>query len=125
MSKVATECLTVYSVHCAWASIYVIFIFPRTALILKYVYIQVLRHTLTHTLTHSHLHSHTPALTHTHAHTYTRTHTHSQAVGYGLVLLDGNVVNVNKQKKLNLSRVDRLFRVRTLFTVQSVHVVYI
>ena len=35
-----------------------------------------------------------------------------QAVGYGLVLLDGNLVNVNKlQKKLNLSRVDRLFRV--------------
>ena len=40
-----------------------------------------------------------------------RTHTHTQAVGYGLVLLDGNLVNINKLKKLNLSRVDRLFRV--------------
>lgn len=38
----------------------------------------------------------------------------SQAVGYGLVLLDGNVVNINKlQKKLVLSRIDRLFRVRS------------
>ena len=34
-----------------------------------------------------------------------------QAVGYGLVLLDGSVVNVNKLKKFNLARVDRLFRV--------------
>ena len=38
-----------------------------------------------------------------------------QAVGYGLLLLDGNLVNVNKlQKKLNLSRVDRLFRVSVI-----------
>ena len=48
--------------------------------------------------------------THTHVHTPTHTHT-TQAIGYGLVLLDGNVVNVNKLKRLNLSRVDRLFRV--------------
>ena len=34
-----------------------------------------------------------------------------QAVGYGLVLLDGNLVNINKLKKLNLGRIDKLFRV--------------
>ena len=34
-----------------------------------------------------------------------------QAIGYGMVLMDGNVVNINKLKKLSLSRVDRLFRV--------------
>ena len=34
-----------------------------------------------------------------------------KAIGYGLVLLDGNVVNVNKLKKLSLPRIDRLFRV--------------
>ena len=34
-----------------------------------------------------------------------------QAIGYGLVLMDGNVVNINKLKKLNLVRIDRLFRV--------------
>lgn len=38
-------------------------------------------------------------------------HTHTQALGYGLLLIDGNVVNVNRLKKLNLSRVDKQFRV--------------
>ncbi|KAL5460570.1 hypothetical protein EMCRGX_G034022 [Ephydatia muelleri] len=33
-----------------------------------------------------------------------------KAIGYGLVLLDGNDVNINKLKKLNLSRIDRLFK---------------
>jgi cytoplasmic FMR1 interacting protein len=33
-----------------------------------------------------------------------------KAIGYGLVLLDGNVVNINKLKKFNISRVDRLFK---------------
>lgn len=33
-----------------------------------------------------------------------------KAIGYGLVLMDGNVVNINKLKKLNLVRIDRLFR---------------
>lgn len=46
-----------------------------------------------------------------------------QAVGYGLVLLDGNLVNVNKlQKKLNLSRVDRLFRVCSVYDHVDVHI---
>ena len=38
-----------------------------------------------------------------------------QAIGYGLVLLDGNDVNINKLKKLNLSRIDRLFKVINSF----------
>ena len=29
-----------------------------------------------------------------------------------MVLLDGNVVNINRLKKLNISRVDKLFKVR-------------
>ena len=33
-----------------------------------------------------------------------------KAIGYGLVLMDGSVVNVHRLKKLNISRVDRLFR---------------
>ena len=37
---------------------------------------------------------------------------YSQAMGYGMVLLDGNVVNINKLKKLNVSRIDRIFKVR-------------
>ena len=46
-----------------------------------------------------------------HTHTHTHTHSHTQAIGYGLVLMDGSVVNVHRLKKLNISRVDRLFRV--------------
>jgi cytoplasmic FMR1 interacting protein len=33
-----------------------------------------------------------------------------KAMGYGMVLLDGNVVNINKLKKLNVSRIDRIFK---------------
>ena len=33
-----------------------------------------------------------------------------KAMGYGLVLLDGNVVNINKLKKLNVQKIDRYFR---------------
>ena len=44
-------------------------------------------------------------------HTLMHTLWHLQAVGYGLVLLDGNLVNINKLKKLNLARIDKLFRV--------------
>ena len=32
-----------------------------------------------------------------------------------MVLLDGNVVNINRLKKLNISRVDKLFKVRNEF----------
>lgn len=42
-----------------------------------------------------------------------------QAVGYGLVLLDGNIVNINKLKKFNLARVDRLFKVRVATCVYT------
>ena len=35
-------------------------------------------------------------------------------MGYGLVLLDGNVVNINKLKKLNVQKIDRYFRVSLL-----------
>ncbi len=35
-------------------------------------------------------------------------------MGYGLVLLDGNIININKLKRFNLSRVDRLFKVNEI-----------
>ena len=31
-----------------------------------------------------------------------------------MVLLDGNVVNINRLKKLNISRADKLFKVRVI-----------
>ena len=37
----------------------------------------------------------------------------SQAMGYGLVLLDGNVVNINRLKRLNIQRIDRIFKACT------------
>lgn len=35
----------------------------------------------------------------------------TQAIGYGLVLVDGNVVNINRLKKLHIQRIDKLFKV--------------
>ena len=34
-----------------------------------------------------------------------------QAIAYGMVLMDGNVVNINKLRKLNLQRIDKIFKV--------------
>jgi len=48
-----------------------------------------------------------PHLPHPHPHPL------SQAMGYGLVLLDGNVVNINKLRRLNIQRIDRIFKAST------------
>lgn len=45
---------------------------------------------------------------------------HFQAVGYGLILLDGNVININRLKKFNLARVDKLFKVSLAYVGEVV-----
>lgn len=64
---------------------------------------------------YAHTKHYTLTYIHTHSHACTCLSVSPQAVGYGLVLLDGNLVNINKLKKLNLSRVDKLFRVSCMY----------
>ena len=40
-----------------------------------------------------------------------------------MVLLDGNVVNINRLKKLNISRADKLFKVSVIVNAHTYNIV--